>query len=68
MWKMMCISVIAGYLLAGCTTKYANYATEMQEKYTADANFCQGYGGSFTGCMSRRGWSQSGESQRGVRR
>jgi len=70
MWKMTCLSVITGYLLAGCHAKYVDYATELQEKYTVDANFCQRYvetdRGLLTSCMSRRGWSLSGESRRGV--
>jgi hypothetical protein len=72
MWKIVYISVMTGYLLAGCTTKYGDYANETADKYSADAKFCQGYVGKDTGlfsqCMDRRGWSQSSESQKGVRR
>ena len=72
MWKIAYISVIAGCLLASCTPKYEHYATDLQEKYTADARFCQESGGfqheTFTQCMSRRGWSQYDLSPKAQRR
>ena len=71
MRKMIYLSVIAGCLLASCSTKYVNYAAELREKYTEDAISCQKYVGTdkglFTRCMSRYGWSQSEELSKGER-
>jgi hypothetical protein len=65
MRKMTYISVIAVYMLTGCSTDYLTDPTQWRERFTADSALCQRYAGNdnelFPRCMSSRGWSQSGE-------
>jgi len=65
MRKITYISVITGFLLAGCNTNYWTHPAQWREKYTEATAICGGYVGTdnqlFPRCMSSRGWSQSDE-------